>query len=98
MVSVALASSTASIDLGQGSFFSSSINNTTRVEFTNVSAGLTAQVELTTIGTPVVSFSANVKQPSGSAYVPSAAGSRDILTVTSLDGTNVFVVSANKFE
>jgi hypothetical protein len=96
--SVALASSTASIDLSRGTFFSSSINNTTRVEFSNVTAGITAQVELTTIGTPAVSFGANVLQPSGSGYTPSDAGARDILTVTSLDGTNVFVVSANKFE
>jgi hypothetical protein len=96
--SVALASSTASIDLSKGSFFSSSINNTTRVEFSNVTAGITAQVELTTIGTPAVSFGANVLQPSGSGYTPSDAGARDILTITSLDGSNVFVVSANKFE
>ena len=97
VVSVALASSTASIDLAQGTFFSSSINGSTFLNFSNVTAGITAQIELTTVGTPSVGFSTNVLQPSGSGYTPSDAGGKDILTVTSLDGTKVLVVSANKF-
>ena len=96
-MSVTPASSTASFDLNQGAFFTSSINGTTHIEFSNVSAGITAQIEVTTAGTPVVDFGANILQPSGSEYTPSDAGGRDILTVTSLDGTNVFIVSANKF-
>jgi len=97
VVSVTPASSTASFNLNDGSFFTSSLTDTQHLEFTNVSAGITAQVELTTAGTPVVDFGSNVLQPSGSEYSPSDAGGRDILTVTSLDGTNVFIVSANKF-
>ena len=98
IVTVTPASSTASFDLSDGTFFTSSINNTTHVEFTNVTPGITAQIEVTTAGTPAVGFGTNVLQPSGSSYTPSAAGSRDILTVTSMDGLKVFVVAANKFQ
>jgi hypothetical protein len=98
VVTVTPASSTASFDLNDGTFFTSSLNGTTHITFSNVSPGVTAQIELTTAGTPVVDFGPNILQPSGSEYTPSDAGGVDLLTVTSLDGTRVYVVSANKFE
>ena len=98
VVSVTPASSTASFNLNEGTFFTSSINGTTHIEFSNVSAGVTAQIEVTTAGTPAVDFGANILQPSGSEYVPSDAGGVDLLTVTSLDGTRVYVVAANKLQ
>ena len=87
---------TVNIDLSRGTFFTSSIAGTTTVNFTNITAGITANVELDTSGTPVCNFGAMVKEPSGFQYTASAAGNTDLLSVVSFDGTTVYVVSSNQ--
>ena len=89
---------TLNIDLSKGTFFTSSIAGTTTVNFTNITAGITANVELDTSGTPVCNFGAMVKEPAGFEYTASAAGNIDILSAVSFDGTTVYVVSSNEMK
>ena len=99
VTSVTETSNTASLDFSVGNFFTSSIDDATHFSVTNVQPGQTVILK-TSIqnASPSVTFSSNVLQPSGSAYSPSALGSIDVLTFTSLDSTNALLVAVNKFE
>jgi len=97
---VTVSSNTASINLASGNFFTVTLANnaTTFFNFTNVKPGVTANLILTTGTVSTASFSSNVKQPSGSPYLPSSgSGKIDALTVVSVDASNLYLVSAKTF-
>jgi hypothetical protein len=56
-------------------------------------------VLITTAGFPATaSFSTNVKQVSGSRYIPtSGSGKLDVLTFVSFDSTNVYLAKIQNF-
>jgi hypothetical protein len=68
---------------------------------TNVTAGETINILLTTVQNgptpPTASFSSNVKQVSGSRYLPTSgsSGKNDILTLIAFDSTNVYLAKIN---
>lgn len=100
VVAVSVASNTASIDLAAGNFFTVTLANnaTTFFNFSNVKPGLTANLVLTTGTVSTASFSSNVKQPSGSAYLPSSGSGRvDALSVMATDASNLYLVSSKFF-
>jgi hypothetical protein len=96
VVSASIVSSTASIDLSKGNFFTltlpASVNTLINVQ--NVSAGQSAILEITTAGAAATaSFSTNVFQPSASFYVPTNAAGNDILTFSSFASNKVYLAS-----
>ena len=97
------ASATASIDCAQGNLFLVQLgaNATTRFEFNNVRIGQSGNLVITTPTSIVVasaSFSSNVKQASGSAYIPSSGSSAiDMLSFVTDNTETVFVVNTKKF-
>lgn len=91
-----IASATSSIDFGTGNFFTSLVSGSTFFNVTNIKAGQTVNVLLTTAGAlpATASFSSNVKQISSSLYTPtSGSGKTDILTFISFDNTNAYLVA-----
>ena len=100
VVAVTVASNTASIDLAAGNFFTATLSNsaTTFFNFTNVRPGLTANLILTTGTVSTASFSSNVKQPSGSSYLPTSGSGRiDALSVAAVDTSNLYLVASKFF-
>lgn len=100
VVPVSVASNTASIDLQAGNFFTVTLDNnaTTFFNFANVRPGLTANLVLTTGTVSTASFSSNVKQPSGSFYLPtSGSGNIDALSVAAVDSSNLYLVASKFF-
>ena len=100
VVAVTVASNTASINLAAGNFFTATLGNsaTTFFNFTNVRPGLTANLVLTTGTVSTASFSSNVKQPSGSSYLPtSGSGKIDALSVAAVDTSNLYLVASKWF-
>jgi hypothetical protein len=98
VVTLSIVSNTASIDLNAGNYFTGSLSGSVFFNVTNVRPGETAIVKLTTTGIPTASFSSNVRQVSGSAYVATSGSNwTDILTFVSMDATNVFLVNTKKF-
>ena len=100
VVAVTVASNTASINLQAGNFFTATLANnaTTFFNFTNVKPGVTANLILTTGTVSTASFSSNIKQPSGSSYLPSSGSGRiDALTVVAVDASNLYLVAAKTF-
>jgi len=99
VTSVAESSNTASLDFSVGNFFSSSIDDNTHFEITNVEPGQTVLLKVNiTNASPSVTFSSNVLQPSGNEYTASANTEVDILTFTSFDGTNTNLVAVNNLK
>ena len=92
-----IASATSSLDFNTGNFFTSLVSGSTFFNVTNIKAGQTVNVLLTTAGAlpATASFSSNVRQISGSLYTPTSGSSKtDILTFVSFDTTNVYLVAA----
>jgi hypothetical protein len=97
---IAVSSNTASINLATGNFFTVTLANsaTTFFNVTNVTPGLTTNLVLTTGTVSSASFSSNVKQTSGSAYLPtSGSGQIDVLSLVAVDASNVYLVASKKF-
>jgi len=99
VVSASIASNTASIDLAAGNYFTLRLapNTNTRINVINPQPGVTATLIIDTDATSSVSFSANIKQPSASFYVPSPSGNVDILSFTAATTGTVYVVPAFAF-
>lgn len=100
VVAVTVASNTASINLAAGNFFTVTLANsaTTFFNVTNPKPGVSANLILTTGTVSTASFSSNVKQPSGSAYLPtSGSGQIDALSLVAVDSSNVYLVASKKF-
>ena len=99
--SASVASSTASIDFSAGDFYTCLITGSQFFNITNVRPGETANILLTTVQNgptpPTASFSSNVKQVSGSRYLPTSgsSGKNDLLTFISFDSTTVYLAKIN---
>jgi hypothetical protein len=94
---VTITSQTASIDLSVANYFTLTLSGSTRINVTNPRPGVTATLVVTTGAAVTASFSSNVKQPSGSSYIPSPSGNIDIISLTSVDASNVYVLPAYTF-
>lgn len=94
---VSIASSTASIDLSVANYFTLTLAGDTKINVTNPRPGVTATLVVTVGTAATASFSSNVKQVSGSAYYASPSGSTDVISLTSVDSTNVYLVPAYSF-
>ena len=96
VVSGSIASNTSSFNFGTANFFTSLVTGSTFFNITSPKPGDTVNVLLTTqgAGQATASFSSNVKQVSGSSYVPTSGNSKnDVLTFVSFDGTSVFLAN-----
>ena len=98
VVTTTITSQTMSIDLNLGNYFTGSASGSFFINVTNPKPGETAILKLTTVAIPTASFSSNVRQISGSAYVvTSGSNQTDILTLVAFDSSNVFLVPSRKF-
>jgi hypothetical protein len=95
VTALTIASNTASLDLTSGSFYTLQLvsNTNTFINPTNIRAGQTVSILVSTTGSATVSFPAIVDQPSGSAYVPTTTTGKDVLTFISFDTTNLYLAS-----
>lgn len=96
VISQSIVSSTASIDLSRANFYTVVLptTTTTTLNITNPGKGQTAMIQITSNTNASASFSTNVKQPSGFAYIPTPGDSKiDVLTLASFDGTNVLITN-----
>jgi hypothetical protein len=74
------------------------VTGTTHFNITGVNPGETCNLLLTTVNKATASFSSNVKQVSGSRYLPtSGSGRQDILTFVSFDSSNVYLAKLQNF-
>jgi len=97
VVSQSIVASTASIDLSQGTYFNLTLanNTTTHIKPINLAAGVSATLVITTGTNSSASLSPILLQPTGNAYVVTpGSGKIDLLSLTSTNTTNMFVVSA----
>ena len=97
VVSASIASSTASIDLSKGNYFTLTLAGTTNINVTNAQPGVTATLVINTSTAASASFSNNVKQPSGSFYAASPSGNIDIISFTAVNSTTVYAFPAQSF-
>jgi hypothetical protein len=96
VVPVTISSNTASLDLSQGNFFTINLSaGSTQIEPTNISAGQTVNIRVSTVSGSFVTFPGSVKQQSGSLYQPTVGNSTDVLTMLSFDGSNVLLTDIN---
>jgi hypothetical protein len=97
VISASISTNTASIDLSRANYFTLTIANNTNINVINPQPGVTATLVINTAGAASASFSSNVKQSSGSFYVPSVSGNIDILSFTAVTTSSVYVVPAYTF-
>lgn len=94
-------SSTASLDLSIGNFFTLTLVNgvTTHISASNIQRGQTVQLQVTQpAGVGGVTFTNNFTFPSGSNYVAFATASAvDVVSFISFDGTKLRAVAQNNF-
>jgi hypothetical protein len=95
ITAVSVSGTTASLDFSVGNLFEIQLdpNAITHISASNISAGQTATVLITTANESTASFSSNVRQPFGSFYTASLVGSIDIITLTKFNSTDVYVTS-----
>jgi hypothetical protein len=95
VTALTIASNTASLDLTSGSFYTLQLvsGSNTFINPTNIRAGQTVSILVSTTGSATVSFPAIVDQPSGSAYVPTTTTGKDVLTFISFDTTNLYLAN-----
>lgn len=93
--SLSVASSTASLDLTKGNFFTLQLveGADTHINPTGIVAGQTVNLLLSTTGSATVSFPSSVKQVSGSAYVPTTDTSKDILTLVAFNSSDLYLAN-----
>ena len=102
--SQSVASNTASLDFTAANFFMVQLGSgtgtsglTTHISASNMRAGQSVNVLVTTGTNSTASFSPNVRQPSGSFYLPtSGSGKKDILSFVSFDSSNIYLVAVNQ--
>ena len=94
VVSMSINSNTASMDLSKGNYFElTSSASPLRIELSNVKAGLTSTLIISSSAATTISFSSNVGQPSPGAYSGSAAASTDILSFVAFNNSKANVVA-----
>jgi len=97
--SQSVASNTASLDFTAANFFMVQLGSsvTTHISASNLREGQSVNVLVTTGTNSTASFSTNVRQPSGSFYLPtSGSGKKDILSFVSFDSSNLYLVAVNQ--
>lgn len=100
VVSMSIASQTASMDLSLGNFYTLTLvsGSTTHLAASNIRPGQTINLLVTqpSIGTGSVSYNSTFKFPAGANYVPTTiSGSQDIVTFISYDTTKLYATSIN---
>jgi hypothetical protein len=95
VTALSISSNTASLDLSLGSFYTLQLvsGSNTFINPTNIRAGETVSLLVSTTGSATVSFPSIVLQPSGSSYVPTTTTGKDVLTFISFDNTNLYLAS-----
>ena len=90
-----VSSNTASLNLSLGNFYTLQLTGSTNtfINPSNILPGQTSILSISTTGSATVSFPSSVKQPSGSAYVPTTTTGVDILTLVSFDSTTLYVAN-----
>jgi hypothetical protein len=83
------------MDLSAGNFFTLQLvqGTNTHINPSNILPGQTSILTLSTTGSATVSWPSSVKQPSGSAYVPTTTAGIDIITLASVNTSSLYVVS-----
>lgn len=101
---LSVASSTASVNFNDGNMFTITLptGSVTHITPTNIRRGQTINIQVSQAAgasTGSVTFSPNVLFAGGADYQATATGSAiDLLTLVSLDGTNVLGVSIRNFQ
>jgi hypothetical protein len=95
VVALSISSNTASINLSTANFFTLQLiqGTNTFINPSNILPGQTSILTLSTTGSATVSFPSSVKQPSGSAYIPTTTTGVDIVTLASIDSSTLYVVN-----
>lgn len=95
VTALTITSNTASMNLSTGNFFTLQLvsGSNTYINPSNILPGQTSILTLSTTGSATVSFPSSVKQPSGSAYVPTTTAGLDIVTLASVDSSTLYVVA-----
>lgn len=95
VTALSITSNTASMDLSAGNFFTLQLvsGSNTRINPSNILPGQTSILTIYTTGSATVSFSNSIKQPSGSAYIPTTSTGVDILTFASVEASTLYVVA-----
>jgi hypothetical protein len=92
---LSISSNTASLNLSNGDFFTLQLvsGSNTRIEPSNIKAGQTVNILLSTTGSATVSFPTSVKQISGSSYIPTTTTSKDVITLVSFDSSTLYLAN-----
>ena len=95
VTALSISSNTASLNLTSGSFYTLQLvqGTNTYINPSNIRAGQTVSLLVSTTGSATVSFPSTVKQPSGSSYVPTTTTGKDVLTFISFDTTNLYLAN-----
>jgi cytoskeletal protein CcmA (bactofilin family) len=101
VVPITIVSSTASLDMTSGSYFTLTLANTTNthIRATSITPGVNATLLVTTGTNSSASLSPLLLQPSGSSYTASlGSGKKDVLSLVAFDSTNMYVVSTKAMQ
>lgn len=95
VTALSITSNTASLDLSLGNFFTLQLipGSNTYINPSNILPGQTSTLTISTTGSATVSFPSFIKQPSGSTYVPTTTIGVDVLTLTSVNTSSLYIVS-----
>ncbi len=99
VVSQSYSSNTASFNLNNGNFFNLTLPDaltqpSTQLELTNLKAGQTVNVRMNLAnGVGALTFGSNIRQVSGSTYVPSTTQTTDVLTFVTFDTGSAYLVA-----
>jgi hypothetical protein len=90
---LSISSNTASMDLSKGNFFTLQLvsGSNTYINPSNISAGQTINLLVSTTGSATVSWPSSVKQVTGSAYIPTTTTGKDVVTLISFDNTSLYL-------
>jgi hypothetical protein len=97
VVSMSIASNTASMDLSLGNYFTLTLADTatTHISASNVLPGVSATLVITTGTNSSASLAPTMLQPSGSAYAATnGVGKKDILSIVAVASGTPYVVSS----
>jgi hypothetical protein len=98
--SLTITSNTASLNLNNGNFFTLSLPTgvDTFVSASNITPGQTINLVVSNGGTGTITFSNNIKQPSGSFYVPTTGATAvDVVSLISVDSNNLYMNNVKNF-
>jgi hypothetical protein len=101
VVPITIVSSTASLDMTSGSYFTLTLADTTNthIRVTSITPGVNATLLVTTGTNSSASLSPLLLQPSGSSYTASlGSGKKDVLSLVAFDSTNMYVVSTKAMQ